>query len=249
MLVEGSKEAVNFMTSVFETDWATATSYTVNQTYPTSDMDIITSTHKRSYSPPDIAPGMAPTPTPEAASDVSALKVYTSPDSAHASLFEQLQNATKSVEIEIYQVTDDSLCSFLEQVGTAKNGPTLKLLVSKYIFGPTDHSLAMSCYTKLHAAGLTVRMTQDVSFYQYCHQKFWIVDGKTVGMSTGNWSPSDYPQNYRGVPHGEAGWEVSNRDYTMEVTSPSVVKSFQSVLDGDYEAGEDFSKRNGPIMR
>ena len=175
MVVEGSSDAIKFMTSVFEDDWSAATSYTINQTYPSADMDIITATTKRSYTLPDISPGMAPTPTPVAASDVSALKVYTSPDYAHTTLMDQLRNATKSVEIEIYQVTDDDLCSFLAGLGSQEGGPTLKLLVSRYIYGPRDHTLATACYNKLQGAGVTVRMTQDISFYQYCHQKFWIV--------------------------------------------------------------------------
>ena len=96
-------------------------------------------------------------------------------------------------------------------------------------------------HTSVRMSVKQVRMTQNLGFYQYCHQKFWIVDGVTVGLSTGNWSPSDYPQNYSGVPHGQDGWKISNRDYTVAVTSPELVSTFQTVLDKDYAAGTDFS--------
>ena len=95
-------------------------------------------------------------------------------------------------------------------------------------------------------------MTKDVSFYQYCHQKFWIVDGVTVGLSTGNWSPSDYPQGGKEfVPYGTTGWRHSNRDYTTEITSVGTVEVFQGVFDKDYAGGSDFStshKHNGLIL-
>merc|ERR1711990_428263 len=112
--------------------------------------------------------------------------------------------------------------------------------------------LANKCYKKLVAAGVTVRMTQDISFYQYCHQKFWIIDGKVVGLSTGNWSPSDYPgPPGTFVPYAEdkSKWRSTNRDYTLMVESPDLVKTFQNLLSTDYEAGSDFSDTNPPLMR
>jgi phosphatidylserine/phosphatidylglycerophosphate/cardiolipin synthase-like enzyme len=249
VLVEGSADAIKFMTSVFEDDWSRGSTFVVNQTYSSADMKIITDTAKRSYSMPYIKKGMSPSPVPKAASDISALKVFTSPDSAYDTVIAQLSNATKSVGVEIYQVTDDALCSFLES--TQKSGIELKLLVSKYIFGPKDHMLASGCYKKLQAAGVTVRMTQDISFYQYCHQKFWIVDGKTVGISTGNWSPSDYPEggkDFVTYKASKSSWRDSNRDYTLMITSPTVVDTFQKVLDTDYSNGEKLTFTNGPKL-
>jgi len=251
VILEGNEDAVKFFTAVYEDDWARGFKLAVNQTYSSSDMGIITDKAKRSYTLPEIDPGMAPSPDPVAVSDTSALKVFTSPDSAHDTLMAQLNAAKTSLSVEIYQVTDDTLCSYLANTAQ-RNGVKLTLLVSHYIYGTYDHTLATKCYTKLHAAGVTVRLTQLISFYQYCHQKFWIVDGKTVGISTGNWSPSDYPEGEDTfVPYskGASGWRVSNRDYTVEITSPSAVSVFQGLLDKDYAAGSDFNpKDNLPQM-
>lgn len=248
MVLEDNAEVVNFFTSVFEKDWSTGTSLHVNQTYSSADMATITSTKRRSYTTPTIDPGMAPTPTPKATT-ASAIKVYTSPDQSHTSLMAQLSKATTSLAVEIYQVTDSSLCDFLANASSS-NGIKLTLLVSRYIYGTTDHTLAVQCYKKLHTAGVTVRMTQDVSFYQYCHQKFWIVDGKVVGLSTGNWSPSDYPSgDMTFPPYKTSGWRVANRDYTIELTSPAAVSVFQNVLQTDYSAGSDFSpSKHHPVL-
>jgi phosphatidylserine/phosphatidylglycerophosphate/cardiolipin synthase-like enzyme len=246
VLLEGNADALSFLTSVYETDWATATAIVVNNTYSDADLSIIKSTAKRSYNMPTIDPQMAPTPKPAAVTDATSIKVYTSPDSAHETLMAQLTGAKKSVSVEIYQVTDDTLCSFISQSSKSVN---ISLLVSRYVFGPADHTLATACYTKLHSLGVTVRMTQDLGFYQYCHQKFWIVDGTTVGLSTGNWSPSDYPEGGDlFVPYNTAGWRVSNRDYTTEITSAGSVDVFQGVFDKDYTAGSDFSPSTNPLL-
>ena len=84
---------------------------------------------------------------------------------------------------------------------------------------------------------------------RYCHNKFWIVDGKVLGLSTGNMSPSDLPGKFsfnRGNnpetfvnshPIGPTGppmsfptfaaggskWRDTNRDFHVFVEDPDVV--------------------------
>lgn len=250
VVLEGSPEAVAFFSSVYEADWGLGSSLQVNQTYSAADMSVITATAKRTVSLPVIASEMAPTPTPVAASDVTLVRAYASPDNARSTLLAQLGRVSTSLEVMIYQVTDSALCSELVALG-GKSGVALKLLVSRYIYGTEDHYLATKCYEQLHAAGVTVRMTQLVSFYQYCHQKIWIVNGETIGLSTGNWSPSDFPAGGDiFVPYKNGtGWRDSNRDYTVEITSPTLATTFQKVIDTDFAAGSDYSpKQNEPLL-
>jgi len=46
---------------------------------------------------------------------------------------------------------------------------------------------------------------------RYAHAKYWICDKDTdeghVGMSTGNWSPTDYPAGTVFPPYPSAGWQ------------------------------------------
>merc|ERR1712139_440318 len=112
------------MTSVYEDDWKRGYDLKLNQTYSAEDMKTITATAKRSYTMPKIDSAMPKTPTPAPISDVSSLKVWASPDDAFDTLTAQLKGATKSISVEIYQVTDDALCSFLES--TAKGKISLK---------------------------------------------------------------------------------------------------------------------------
>ena len=107
----------------------------------------------------------------------------------------------------------------------------MRLLVSSSIYGTDDCNAANAVYEKiynetskssstLNAASFLIKKT--TSYYTYSHQKYWVVDGKSVGLSTGNMSPSDFnnqtasaDKEKRFPPHGETGWTRLNRDLTV----------------------------------
>lgn len=66
-------------------------------------------------------------------------------------------------------------------------------------------------------------------------QKFWIVDGETVSVATGNWSPSDYPGTPDSYPPFSSGaaWRSINRDFTISYKAANVASVFQTVIDKD----------------
>lgn len=79
-------------------------------------------------------------------------------------------------------------------------------------------------------------------FYKYSHQKFWIMDGKSVGMSTGNWSPTDYPSQSYFPPYGSQGWANANRDFTIHIVNERVVDVFANVMQQDLNRGSTWSQ-------
>ncbi len=97
------------------------------------------------------------------------------------------------------------------------------------------------CYKQLHAAGVSFRKSSF--YYSYSHNKYWIVDGRQVVWSTGNWSPSDYPEGDAGTghdntypPYGSPNWWKANRDFTVYTDSAPAVASFSALFDGDWSA-------------
>ena len=163
------------------------------------------------------------------------LTTTTSPDDAFNFVTSALNATKKSLSVEIYQVTDQELCDTLERLH--QNGIKVTLLVSKHIYGQADNRLAQQCYQQLTDAGLHVQITYAWSEYQYSHQKFWIVDGDTLFLSTGNWSPSDYPSATVFPVYPNPGWQSTNRDFTIRIQDPSVVAQFQKLMDEDYASG------------
>lgn len=106
VLGEGAEPFVSFMASVFESDWEQATEYTVQQSYSSNDMYEIT---KTSAMPVDIPaprsyPGAYVTPFPEAVVGYMDSTLYASPDYARSVLMKDIEAATSSFDLMMYQV-------------------------------------------------------------------------------------------------------------------------------------------------
>lgn len=182
VMSEDCKEAVSFVLSVFEYDWNKGSTYSPTNTYSSAEIEYITNSSS--------LPVRLPTPRhiPDAfvtivsnVSNVELTALYTSPDYALSELNKTLQSVKKSFQLMIYQITDSQLCSAIANMKS--NGIDVKLLVSSHIFSTTDWRSAQACYGMLHKNGVVIQKTP--SYYTYSHQKFWIVDGEEVHLSTG----------------------------------------------------------------
>lgn len=119
------------------------------------------------------------------------------------------------------------------------NGINVTLLVSNDIYDDTDYKLACSCYQTISNAGIAIRSAP--SYYKYSHNKFWIMDGRWVTVSTGNMSPSDAPTGSSYPPYGSTGWQVVNRDYTISFDSQALIAQARAVMYGDWANGSDWN--------
>ena len=231
----GSDQIRQFYQTVFNGDWEIAIPYTVNNTYAYSDWQTITSTNPYTVTvpPQPVISGAYVTPQPADITETMTATAWASPDSGLSEMMSDLNAATTSFELYVYQVTDTTLCQKLQDLHA--NGIQVTLLVSSNIVSSSDKSSAAACYQQLYNAGLTAQMT--ASYYTYSHQKYWVVDGKTVSLSSGNWSPTDSPappsDGY--VPYGKDGWSATNRDFNLRVNSSQVVSVFQTTFSQDLK--------------
>jgi phosphatidylserine/phosphatidylglycerophosphate/cardiolipin synthase-like enzyme len=144
--------------------------------------------------PSPVIPGAYVTKYPTPISISSKWMVYASPDGANSFLMTALKSAKYSLYVYTYQITDDasvagSECG--ELISLHKAGLDVVVLVSNQIYDEYDSKNAAKCYAQLVSAGVNV--TKAPSYYTYSHNKFAIIDDATVLLSTGNWSPSDFP--------------------------------------------------------
>lgn len=218
----------------------------VNNTYTSSEMTTITSPALLPVTipPPPSIPGefVTPVPTVFSTSASSTSGVFVSPDYSMDTLLADLNNTKSSLEIHIYQVTDDTLCDKIEEL--FNNGVNVTLLASSAIYSFYDKNGARYCYKRLFEAGMSIRLTP--SFFTYSHQKYWIIDGKKLGLSTGNWSPTDFnwpmpgqTGTYPAFP--DPAWQDANRDLQFFTTDAGVIQRFRQVLNNDYEQGTDYT--------
>lgn len=167
-----------------------------------------------------------------------------SPDFAFDSVFEGLTSAKESLDISIYQITDDNFCDSLIDLKASKPNLALRIFISNEIYDKEDQRLATVCNKRLYDHGIVVRLSHP-SCLKFSHQKFWIVDKKVAYMSTGNMSPTDYPKDITTFPpFGTRGWRKVNRDYTVRIeNSPSTIARYQFVFDMDYSQGVEFKPK------
>lgn len=185
-------EIIGFLQAVFNYDWHMSIPFPIGNY---SDIDYHYVNDKRML-PVSDAPVphsitcdyKSPAPTPISANmDVS---VIASPDFAWDAVMHPLRHAKSSLWLSIYQITDNSFCDLLIDLASQID---LRVFVSNEIYAQHDAAEAAKCYTKLYQNNIIVKKSREHCLH-YSHQKFWIIDDESVTMSTGNWSPSDYPQ-------------------------------------------------------
>eukprot|EP00941_MAST-03F_sp_MAST-3F-sp1_P004969 g4969.t1 len=218
---EDAAPALQFLTKVFESDLANGKPYkpdaealglTANdltiirnkavRTVPKQKKHGLEERHYRSPMPVSIA------------SSGSSLTMYTSPDYSLKTLQAQLSRVKKSLKLYVYQITSLDLCDTL--IDMKKRGVKITILVSKSIYGQADQDFAANIYKKLNDAGIIIHTAYQYNSYMYSHQKVWIIDDEELGLSTGNWSPSDFPDSSTFPTHKSGkSWKSTNRDFDI----------------------------------
>jgi phosphatidylserine/phosphatidylglycerophosphate/cardiolipin synthase-like enzyme len=174
------------------------------------------------------------------AAPFAQMTMLANPDDAFDITFAAMSNATSSIEIMIYQITDDPFCNVLVQ--QYQNGVSIKLLVSDRIYSDVDWKAATKCYTTLYNAGITVRKCSS-HIYRFSHQKFFIVDGDNFFLSSGNLGETDFPSGSDVFPP-PPNFRRTNRDHTVNIISSRVAQAYRTVMAADYALGYDFVPRN-----
>jgi phosphatidylserine/phosphatidylglycerophosphate/cardiolipin synthase-like enzyme len=245
VLGKGADDLIAFTQQVFENDWNQALEYSFDSSnLSPDDLNEIKSKDELPVTVPTSPsiPDAYVTPYPSWIASSMDATVFTSPDFSYDTLSSFLNSAKKSLSIMIYQVTDSDLCNAIIDLSSKLD---LKLLVSSRVYDKEDNEQAQKCYNRLTEAGISIRQTPD--YYTYSHQKFAIVDGSTVLMSTGNFSPSDYTRQSVFPPYGQSGWSKTNRDFTIILKNPQVVQIFQDVLNNDWNRGSNWNPNANSI--
>lgn len=125
----------------------------------------------------------------------SEVTVVVEPEDKGATLLAAIKNATTSIHMTMYLLTDSTTITALKTQHAA--GHDVKVLLNQ-IF-PSGQGSQTSTYTQLQSAGISVKWAPTM--YQYTHEKTLVVDGKTALIMTMNASSSAYTGNreYLGV--------------------------------------------------
>jgi phosphatidylserine/phosphatidylglycerophosphate/cardiolipin synthase-like enzyme len=235
---------VSWYQQVFNGDFNAGIPFTPTQTYTASEMAVITN----SAPVPVVIPPPYQFSTSVYVSQLSPVTVtlnmtaYTSPDFAKTTLLNAMNSIQNSLGMVMYQITDTDVCNAI--INLAQNNVQMQILVSNKIYSYSDWKSATVCYKAMYEAGISFKKT-EADTYTYTHAKWWIGDGTFVGLSSGNLSPTDYPDGNSFPPYGQSGWQDCNRDHNLLMQDPSIVAQFQKVLDEDYQRGTTWTPYNG----
>jgi phosphatidylserine/phosphatidylglycerophosphate/cardiolipin synthase-like enzyme len=244
---------IQFMQDVFEYDFSHGPSFTVNQNYSQSDMNMILNRSHLDVVVPDPIDFKDSYVTKyyTVKSSSIPLEVIISPDFAYQTISDKLSAVKDSFSLYIYQVTGPEFCDQL--LDLHKRDISLKFLFSRTIFAHGDYEKAQTCYKQLYDAGVKEMKITAPHMYTYSHQKYWIIDEGTstaaTGLSTGNWGMTDYPEGDNTFPvYASSAWRRCNRDFTIFSTHDTVISTMQTVFDEDYERGEYYHPYSNPIV-
>lgn len=228
----------SYMRTVFDYDWTLGETWTPPNALSASDLAIIRNASylepfplpKHNITEPHFVPSYSRTLIP---GDKVALSV--GPDAASTALYHELGNAKSTLDIYTYQITDDVFAKFINELSRRVR---VRVILSRAIFMDEDRYESIRVVDRLReTSDGRITFFSSPHFYRYAHLKIWVRDGASesavVGVSTGNFSPSDIPPIHPYPPFHDPAWRSINRDFNVVISDVKFAKQFSELIAGD----------------
>ena len=169
---------------------------------------------------PGITPTLGTTPTvstsPVATSTPStqSLQVFVEPDARETPILNAINNAQKSVWLEMYLMTDQNVISALENA--AKRGLDVRVMLDPHPYGGGTPTATINALTAAGAKAQTSNPT-----FTYTHEKGMVIDGTTAFIMTSNFTLS-------AISTGK------NREYDIIDSTPQDVQGTIDIFNADW---------------
>jgi len=153
---------------------------------------------------------------------------FAGPDGGKTELWHFLTSAQQGIYVEIFGINNPYILELILQLHTTKPSLVIRFLIGWNSLGYPEPNKYVANNLTVH--GIPVRWTNAGDFAQ-AHQKFVIIDNKTILVHSGNWAKTSFP---------EAG-KVSNREWNIAVTDTQIAAYFRSVFDYDWQRGTPYN--------
>lgn len=178
-----------------------------------------------------------PLPAALTLSSTAQTTVFTNPDSAYSTILSRLNSMTSSFDLAIYSMSlkdaVDSIISLRKRNPSAK----IRVLVSHNRATASENTYTANSIASLRANWITVReSTPELTFL---HAKYWIADGSTTTIYSGNWAGSSISQSV----------SVANREWGVEISDRGLASYFTNLFERDWNmsSGVDWTSGIGII--
>ncbi|MFZ5825542.1 MAG: lamin tail domain-containing protein [Bacillota bacterium] len=153
-----------------------------------------------------------------------ALTAYTTPDSSFAVVGGQIDAATTSIDMQVYEIQSYQIYEKLS--GALARGVKVRLYMEGNVVGglPDQTKWLAKELTKQGAQVAFITSSTGYQRYNFTHSKFGIIDSARVFVQSENLKANGTPAD---PSYGNRGWGVL-------VSSPEAVAYFQNVFDTDW---------------
>ncbi len=154
------------------------------------------------------------TPTIASTPSLQSLQVFVEPDAGETPILNSINNAQKSVWLEMYLMTDKNVISALEN--DAKRGLDVRVMLDPSPYGGGSPTATLNALT---AAGAKAQTSN--SSFTYTHEKGMVIDGSTAYIMTSNFTLS-------AISTGK------NREYDIIDSTPQDVQGTIDIFNADW---------------
>ncbi len=160
-------------------------------------------------------------PTGGGGGGTGGVTIYAMPDSGERPILDAINGAQRSIDLEIYQITDDNVTTAL--VGAAQRGVAVRVMLEPKTVGGSNYTAEAAT---LQAGGVVVQATppQFDASHNVDHAKFIIIDGQKMMFGTGNFSLNGLG----------AGTSYNNRDFWVADSRSQSVNEAQTLFTSDW---------------
>lgn len=142
------------------------------------------------------------------------LSLITEPNDGMAPIFNTIKNATKSLDLVIYELDDKDIADAL--IDAHNRGVAVRVMLNKKFYMKAV-SFNQPSYTYLESRGIDVEWAPI--YFTYTHQKTLIADDNTALIMTFNLVPKYY---------------ASGRDFGVIDTNPHDVQAIEDAFNADW---------------
>jgi phosphatidylserine/phosphatidylglycerophosphate/cardiolipin synthase-like enzyme len=163
---------------------------------------------------------------PAAPFSCSAFEAAVSPDCTYRLISAALEETKHTLLVYVYEIHAEYMVDLVKQAHA--NGAKIRLM---YDHGGT-HAEERDVLDELADDGFEVKPAPSSGgrgVFTVCHQKFIVIDGKTVVVESANWAETSIPLVEDGDP-----FKKGNREWMLRVDDNEVAKFFTSVFDADW---------------
>ncbi|MEW6733348.1 MAG: phospholipase D-like domain-containing protein, partial [Acidobacteriota bacterium] len=156
--------------------------------------------------------------------ELEQVRLLRMPESGSYSIVSAINSATKSVDLEVYLLTDPTVTDALKLA--AKRGVQVRVMLEPKPVGEFNNYEEKA--TELRAAGVEVKETPPEfnSNSNVDHAKFMVIDGRDLLFGTGNLVKSGLGES--------AKPEWNNRDFWVYDTRQAAVREAAQLFDRDW---------------